>query len=58
MLKFIISNLEKHSIISRNYAVTYYLSREEVPWLLRNTENDKKLKNDNHLHTSSKNCEN
>ena len=28
-------NLEKHSIISINCAITYYQTLEEVPWPLR-----------------------
>ena len=36
-------NLVKHSFTSRNYAVNYYQTLEEVPWLLRleKTKNDK-----------------
>ena len=35
MLKFVKSyNLQKHSIASRKYTITYYQTRDEVPWPL------------------------
>ena len=44
MLKLvIIKSYKKHSITSRYYAVTYYQTLEDVPWLLR-MEKPKKWK--------------
>ena len=35
MLQFETLNIEKHYIKSKHYAVTYYQTLEEFPWILK-----------------------